>query len=286
MATLDELGQRHAEWRPWLAVVEIALRECADPVWDRSVPENVHTTTTPGAPLLDGASFPVDGRRVRRFAQRLFATAARQGTDKMQSLGPIGSAFDDGALLAASIVQDGTSLAALARTRGSDPDAAQAVASLLALPLLHACRRASAAPAGWAHGYCFVCGSWPAFAEVRGIERSRHLRCGRCGAEWLASQLSCAYCRLTDHERLRSLVVEGTSPHSIDVCQECHGYVKTFTTLRGRVPETVMLEDMATVDLDVAAVTRGYARREGSAVPIRVTIADTRPGRRLFAWNA
>ena len=51
-------------------------------------------------------------------------------------------------------------------------------------------------------GYCPVCGAWPAFAEMRGIERSRYLRCGRCGGGWQAQCLSCSYCGMTDHEEL------------------------------------------------------------------------------------
>ena len=63
--------------------------------------------------------------------------------------------------------------------------------ALLPVPFLQACNRrwASSISESWVEGYCPVCGSWPAFAEVRGIERSRYFRCGRCGGEWHARAL-------------------------------------------------------------------------------------------------
>src|SRR5207253_205435 len=82
--------------------------------------------------------------------------------------------------------------------------------ALVAVPFLLACNRrwASAKSVSWMEGYCPVCGAWPAFAEVRGIERSRYFRCGRCSGEWQAHCLFCPYCGMTDHNELASLVPE------------------------------------------------------------------------------
>ena len=35
---LQDLGRRHPEWKPWLAVVQEILREAANPIWEALVP--------------------------------------------------------------------------------------------------------------------------------------------------------------------------------------------------------------------------------------------------------
>jgi FdhE protein len=141
--------------------------------------------------------------------------------------------------------------------------------------------------AGWVEGYCPVCGSWPAFAEVRGIERNRYFRCGRCGGAWHARALHCPYCSTSEHGELVALVPEnGGSNAVIDACRRCLGYVKTFTRLQGCAPGQVMLDDLASVDLDIAVLEQGYTRPSGAGYALAITVTDTRAGRRLFAWKS
>jgi FdhE protein len=121
-------------------------------------------------------------------------------------------------------------------------------------------------------GYCPVCGAWPAFAEVRGIERSRYLRCGRCAGEWQARALTCPYCGMTDHNQLVSLIPEKAgASRAIEACKRCLGYVKTFTTLQASPAGRIMLDDLASVDLDLAAIERGYGRPQGPGYSLDVT---------------
>lgn len=131
------------------------------------------------------------------------------------------------------------------------------------IPLLHACRRRWGVPKGWSQPYCPVCGAWPGFVEVCGVERARHLRCVRCGSGWRAHARSCTYCGNTDHERLAALVLEDGPKHAIDVCRSCNGYLKVFTVLGPAAPEQALLEDLASVELDIAAEARGYRRPPG-----------------------
>jgi FdhE protein len=154
--------------------------------------------------------------------------------------------------------------------------ALRAVAALLPMPFLHACNRrwSAAMPQGWSECYCFVCGAWPGFAEVCGVERSRYLRCVRCGSAWQALVLMCAYCRTTDHQTLGSLVPERSDAKSaLEVCNACHGYLKVFTTLSGTAADHVMIDDLASVELDLAAAERGYKRPPGTGYALRVTVA-------------
>jgi FdhE protein len=288
IAALDTLKQRRPEWSPWLAVIEETVRELTSPRWDSAVPEPPEARDD-GVPLLSGSTIAVDAREVRRTLERLADLASRSGTPKMASVkAALRADVDLLTLYAASIRQQGEEVAGLARACGADEEALQAVVSLLGLPLLHACRRrwSSAVPAGWTEGYCPLCGSWPAFAEVRGIERSRYARCGRCGVEWFAPILRCAYCGTDSHDELVSLVPDTAgSPGAIDACRRCQGYVKTFTRLQGCAPAAVMLEDLGSVDLDVAALEQGYARPSGPGCAVDVHMSQTRAARRLFVWN-
>jgi FdhE protein len=163
-----------------------------------------------------------------------------------------------------------------------------AIAPTLTLPLLLACGQAWAGRprADWPHGYCPTCGAWPALAEARGLERSRQLRCGRCGGDWRTQWLRCPYCGTTDHLRLGSLVpAEGGESRKVDTCLACGAYIKTLTVLTACSPPEVTLRDLETVDLDLAALERGYQRPPGPGQPLNVQLVGrSRPGplRRLF----
>jgi FdhE protein len=79
---------------------------------------------------------------------------------------------------------------------------------------------------------------------------------------------------MTDHKELVSLVPENSGSNSvIEACARCRGYIKSFATLQGSPPDRVMLDDLASVELDVAAVEQGYKRPEGSGYLLGVTVA-------------
>ena len=170
---------------------------------------------------------------------------------------PLGSVPAGAPLLAAAQLQT-SELEGLRKRLGRSA----ATELLLPLPLLHACRRRwqDAVPQTWSQGYCPICGAWPAFAELCGVERSRYLRCGRCGSAWRSQLLSCPYCGTTDHELLGSLVAERWV---VETCRRCRGYVKTFTRLQPSAPEQGLIDDLASVELDIAAKQRGYLRPDG-----------------------
>jgi formate dehydrogenase maturation protein FdhE len=78
---------------------------------------------------------------------------------------------------------------------------------------------------------------------------------------------------MNNHEELISLVPEKSGAgRMIEACKRCLGYVKTFTTLEGSAPAKVILDDLASVDLDVAACAQGYKRPEGTGYALDVTI--------------
>ena len=285
--SLRDLGRRSPEWEPWLAVVQEVLNEIADAKWDEVVPDR-DLARDGKVPLLAGAVIALEAASLRRWMEQLIRTAGRSGTEKMATLKPaLGAAADLVNLFKATLCQDEGELKQIALARDADPDAFQAVAALLPVPFLHACRRrwAQSLPQGWVEGYCPVCGAWPALAEVRGIERGRYFRCGRCGGEWQVNCLVCAYCGMTDHEQLLSLVPEqGGTTRVIEACKRCLGYVKTFTILQASPAARVILDDLASVDLDIAALEHGYKRPQGLGYSVDVMLVD-QPSEKLSFWR-
>jgi FdhE protein len=96
-------------------------------------------------------------------------------------------------------------------------------------------------------------------AEFRGLEQNRFLRCGLCAADWQFPRLRCPFCDNQDHRELGFFHVEGEEGrHRAATCESCHGYVKTVSSLdRLSVPD-LLVADLATLHLDLAAADRGY----------------------------
>lgn len=266
MGRLEDLAGRHPEWQPWLGVVGGVLEQMREPLWDGAVPADA-PARRPGVPLLAGARVSFD-ERLARFFDQVVHSAAHSGAPGMKGL-QSSRYTEEGAAgaLQAALDGDDARLEKLAVDAGAEPMAFCAVAVLVPMPLLHAYARCWAAhlQPGWSEGYCPLCGAWPAFAEVCGVERTRYLRCARCGSAWQASCLSCAYCGMIRHDELASFVVaeQGGAAVAIEACNGCRGYLKTFTALRTSAPEHILIEDLGSVALDLVASERGYRRPPG-----------------------
>jgi FdhE protein len=275
--SLQELRTQHPEWQPWLAVIQEVFQEIGAATWDALVPPGLPSQES-RIPLLAGMTLELDRASLVRLFERIMTVAARAGTPKMARLEALPfNTMDILCLFKAALNRDGDRVKEMACAAGADPDAFNGVAELLPVPFLHACNRrwARSIASSWTEGYCPLCGAWPAFAEVRGIERNRYLRCARCGSEWQARCLFCPYCGMTDHNQLVSLVVEQKGAKSvIDACSRCLGYVKTFTKLQGSSPAGVILDDLASVELDIAAADRGYKRLQGAGYVLNVNLSQ------------
>jgi FdhE protein len=182
-----------------------------------------------------------------------------------------------------------------------DADALVTIAAVAPAPLLRACADhwRERLPAHWTRGHCPVCAGWPLLAEARGLERARRLRCGRCATDWPIDWLRCPYCGVDDHAQLGGLVAEadgvgapaaGGTPGdplrttTVDTCRACRGYLKTVTTLGATPADDLALLDLATVELDVAALGQGYQRPPGLGAELGAHVR-TRRGRLLGGWR-
>lgn len=271
---LDQLATTHPEWRPWLCVLREATQALATPVGDAALP----TASQPSeqAPLLAGAALRPDGQAVAQLLQQLMQVANAQGLHALagHSAPKAASSPDDAAAWFLAAVNGDPTQQAM--PPGASPEGWRSLLQLLPMPYLHACARqwAAGGEAPWAHGHCPVCAAWPAFAEVRGIARTRHLRCGRCGTGWARPALVCTYCEENRHDALGTLVVDDPLPRcSVEVCHSCSGYLKSFNVLQATPPEEVLVVDLASAEFDIAAVDRGYLRPAGLGVPLRASLA-------------
>ena len=286
---LRDLGREFPEWQPWLTIVEEVLREATDSKWEPCVPAPLQSRESK-VPLLAGATLDLELIVVGGWSQRLMRSACQSGTPKMLRLhGAKPPRFNTIDLFQSALCQNWQNVREAAADLDVDADAFQAVAALVPVPFLQACNRRwqQSINQSWTEGYCPVCGAWPALAEVRGIERSRYLRCGRCGGGWPAQCLFCSYCGMTGHEELVSLVPEKSGSNGmIDACKRCLGYVKTFATLQGSPPAKIIVDDLASVDLDIAALEQGYRRPEGTGYSLDIKVVNKRSlGERILPWR-
>lgn len=268
-ARLDALERTHPEWRLWAELLRVTFHAAADPTSDRLLPDDGVHVPVPGDPLLHGREVRVDAARLEHHLERLGALV---GLDRvMQDLLELGRA---------AVRQDGEAMERAAHASATDPGVLETIVNLAVWPLLQACGRelqARISP-GWTRGYCPVCGAWPVLAELRGLERARCLRCGRCGADWRRPWLACVYCDERDHERLGSLVVAGRlEGRTVETCASCHGHLKSHTTLLALAPPELLVADLETVELDLAAWEGGFRRpsRPGYAISVRLTRAES-----------
>jgi FdhE protein len=118
----------------------------------------------------------------------------------------------------------------------------------------------------WVRAYCPTCGSLPVMAHLVAVDeaRARYLHCGCCRTRWLYRRHGCPFCGKEDERQLQSLWLEQENGLRIDCCQECGGYLKTYT---GGNPE-VLLSDWTSIHLDVLAGDRGLKRWAASLYEI------------------
>jgi len=254
---LEEVAVSDRQLRPYAMLLGLALDAGADSCWTaaaKPAADGALARLRQGQAALQGVTLSAPKDELERLYARLRAALPSE-------TGPDGGA-DWRAL------RERPDLALLEQTINLGPAASEgpleAVLGLTLLPLLQAVA-AGCAPllqqASWGAGCCPVCGAWPALAEARGLERTRVLRCGRCGAGWSLPWQLCPFCANDRHDTLGYLYDEehGES-RRVFTCQRCHGFLKTLSTLAAIEPPLVPVEDLATLTLDLAALDRGCQR--------------------------
>jgi FdhE protein len=114
-------------------------------------------------------------------------------------------------------------------------------------------------PETWLKGYCPICGSLPSLSLLKEEVGKRYLLCSYCGYQWRIDRISCPFCENKDHESLHYFYGEEEETYRIDLCDKCHRYIKIIDN-RNLQESDPVLEDLATLHLDILAAQKGYKR--------------------------
>jgi ribosomal protein L40E len=107
------------------------------------------------------------------------------------------------------------------------------------------------------HSLCPFCGWEPDFACIT-PSAERVLVCGRCSAQWPFAALTCPFCRNDDRARITSFATRD-GRYRVYGCDVCHRYLKAYDGRSASRPVLVVVDTIATLPLDAAAMQRGYS---------------------------
>jgi len=110
--------------------------------------------------------------------------------------------------------------------------------------------------AGWERNSCPLCGGEPDLAVITPAAE-RLLICGRCAARWRFHQISCPFCLNDDRTKITSLASRD-GKYRINACDVCQRYIKAYDARRASRPVLPVVDSVATLPLDAAAIQRGY----------------------------
>lgn len=236
-------------------------------------PEQAREKMGNGLPLLLNTDLDIDMDSMRDLMIRLaraLESSAGEKTAQADAAHRILLALEEnkldvGALLAPVAGGNNTPIISSAHAPGLDAELLMTLVQNALKPALRAWRRqltplVEGIP--WNKGACFICGDVAALAELQGSNLTMHLRCGRCGADWLFRRLQCIYCGNEDPKTLRYL--DSGSRGAImraEVCEKCGGYIKVIAAFDPTPAELLAVEDLATLHLDYIARERGYSRK-------------------------
>ena len=109
----------------------------------------------------------------------------------------------------------------------------------------------------WSHPHCALCGSQPDLSVIT-PSAERHLICGRCELRWKWESLTCPYCRNSERTKITSFATPD-GKYRVYACDICRRYLKSYDGRRATRPVMPMVDAVATLPLDAAAIQRGYS---------------------------
>jgi FdhE protein len=108
----------------------------------------------------------------------------------------------------------------------------------------------------WSHGNCPLCGGEPDFSVITPAAE-RLLICSRCTTRWRFNQLACPFCLNEDRRRITSFATRD-GWYRLNGCDVCQRYLKAFDGRNAARQVMPVVDSIATLPLDAAAVQRGY----------------------------
>lgn len=224
-----------------------------------------------GIPILHGEPVPLPSTllvlAVRDFCERLrYGGTADAAGAIVRSLDE--HRLDPIAVLSACFGRDQQRVRVMAAHAEVSPDILWLVAELALAPFAHLLQVQTlsrptgadalhAALTAWNRGFCPACGSWPALIEA---SDGHILRCSFCACGWELDSYRCLYCGNDGETFITAAVNQDDPGRRLQLCGECGGYAKVIRTETTTMFPLVAIEDLASLDLDMAALERQYAR--------------------------
>lgn len=109
---------------------------------------------------------------------------------------------------------------------------------------------------GWNRGSCPLCGGEPEMAVITPAA-DRLLLCGRCSARWRFHPIACPFCSNDERDRITSFASRD-GHYRLYACDVCERYLKAFDARRASRPVMPVVDSVATLPLDAAAIQKGY----------------------------
>ena len=109
----------------------------------------------------------------------------------------------------------------------------------------------------WTHAHCALCGGQPDLSVIT-PSAERHLICGRCELRWKWESLACPYCRNSERSKITSFATSN-GQYRVYACDVCRRYLKAYDGRRASRPVMPIVDAVATLPLDAAAIQRGYS---------------------------
>lgn len=231
-------------------------------------PEAAREKLAAGTPLLEDEQLDLDLPGIRRFFSHLCTWAGDQ-PDLARDAWQVKKAVRNGSvdvddLIGAALAGEqerieqtasrlGVQLTLLQTLTGFAVSAALMETARSLAPLLDEVGDA------WDYGFCPICGGPPLLAELQGSEGQRVLRCAACGGGWKFARVRCPHCGTDDPAKLHYMAQDDEAEkYRVDLCDNCHGFVKSATAFAPTPAELLTIEDAALLHLDAAARDRGY----------------------------
>ena len=107
----------------------------------------------------------------------------------------------------------------------------------------------------WRRSWCLVCGGEPDFA-VLPSSGDRWLICSRCSAQWPFTA-ACPFCGDDSLGSVTSFASRD-GRYRVYGCNECRKYLKAYDARGASRPVMPVVDTIATLPLDAAAIQRGY----------------------------
>jgi FdhE protein len=109
---------------------------------------------------------------------------------------------------------------------------------------------------GWPHGTCPLCGGEPDLSVITPAAE-RLLICSRCTSRWRYDQIACPFCGNSDRRKITSFATRD-GWYRLNACDVCQRYIKAFDGRNAQRAVMPVVDAIATLPLDAAAVQRGY----------------------------